>query len=170
MHKTGFRTLAVVVAFVTAGAGYAGAESLAEQFSADGSVFEHNIDADTAKNDDKQQIESIRFEQFPKSADKGEQNADTLAIDFEITVKFRSEDKPSQAAGMCFASEEQMDCRIDCDGSGFFLKADEAEGSRSIVLINTDGFQLNGCSDDNGKVQTVKPDLENNAYRLDPLN
>jgi len=167
MHKTGFKMLAVAVVMVAGSTGQAGAKSLEQLFSAEGKVFQRSFSVDEVKSDEQQQVESIRFEQLPKLADKTQKKDDVPTMEFEITVKFRHNDKPGQAAGVCFASEEQMDCRIDCDGSGFYLKADDGAQSNAIILINSEGFQLNGCNEDSAKIQTLKPDLENNTYRLD---
>ncbi len=168
MRKFGFKKMAAIAAIVVASAAQAGAASLDGLLGPDGAVFDKSFSADFLKKHENQQVQSIRFEQFPKVESKTDQLADVSGVDFAVTVKFRDSDKNFEAAGMCFAGEEGMNCRISCDDSGFFLKADEA--GKSILLLNLEGFELNGCSDTNVNLRTLKSDPDNAVYKLDPVS
>ena len=166
MRNFGFKLMVVATGIVAGSVTQAQAGSLDDLTSPGGVVFERAFSADFLKENPNQKVEAIRFEKLPKPEADGNQSEEVPGMEFSIQVKFRDAEKPYEAAGMCFAGEEgQIDCRIDCDGSGFQVKADDKE---SILLLNTEGFQLNGCSDENIQSRMMKSNPDYSAFRLEP--
>ena len=168
MRKFALKTVMVAASVMMAGAGQvqAGAVSAEKLIASDSAVFGRTYSADYLKKHQEQKFQSFRFERFPKAQENGNQGSDVPGMEFSVSVKFRDSNKPYEAAGMCFPGEEGVDCRIDCDGSGFFLKADK---DGSLLLVNTDGIQLNGCGEKDLKERVLKSSPDNEVIRLDPV-
>ncbi len=166
MRKFGFQKIVVVAALVAGSTIQSQAGPLDDLMGPDGAVFDRSYSVDFLKENPNQEVAGIRFEKFPKSDEKKSQPDDVPGMEFTVEIKFRDSNKAFEAAGMCFPSAEgQLDCRIDCDGSGFFVKADE---SGSILLLNSEGFELNGCSESKLKTRTLQSTPDYSVYRLKP--
>lgn len=171
MQNLGLIKTVVAVGCMFVATGHVSAQSLEGQFSPEGAVFTRTFSADYLEKHGDQQVEKIQFEQLPTSHDKSEntensggQPEDVSGVAFSVMIKFRDSEQPFESRGMCFPGGDVMDCRIDCDGSGFTLKSDSKS---SVLLLNSEGFQLNGCSIDGAEARSLKPTESDSVFRLD---
>jgi hypothetical protein len=148
----------VVTGLLTLGAAQVQAASLEEMLGVSGAVFSQTVSESKAEDSAATPISSIRFEQIEVEGGGGGDS-----VDFTVAVTFRGDDTEMEAAGSCVADGDQLDCRIECDGSGFFLKRD---GNKSVLLLNPEGFSVNSCGDKGGSMRMVEPGRDDSVYRL----
>ena len=134
-------------------ASVAQAGDIKQVFEGEAVVFEKSFDG-------KGKVQNIRFEKL--DLDGGSSDGPGMA--FVLKMKFKDSKKLFEATGSCFAEAGVMDCRIGCDDSGFSMKL---EDDKSVSLINTKGFQLNGCSaNKDAEVRTFEVDSKDPVYTL----
>lgn len=137
-------------------ANVAQAGEIKDVFSGDTVVFQKTFS-------DRGKLQAMRFEKLPD--DDASSSADgPQGMPFLLKMKFSDSKQSFEASGSCFAEAEVMSCRIGCDDSGFTLKLDD---DKTVSLVNTDGFQLNGCLENkNAEVRKFEVDKENPIYTL----
>ncbi len=127
-------------------------------------VFEGDVVVFGKSFDNKGIVQAVRFEKLPVEDDASSNSKEPTGMPFLLKMKFKDSKKTFEAFGSCFADAEVMDCRIGCDDSGFTLKLEE---DQSVSLINTQGFQLNGClKDKDAEVRKFEVDGDDPVYTL----
>ena len=133
------------------------AGEISEAFSGDAVVFQKTFS-------DRGKLQAMQFEKLPDDNDASSRADGPKGMPFLLKMKFSDSKQSFEASGSCFAEAEVMSCRIGCDDSGFTLKLDD---DKTISLVNTDGFQLNGCSENkSAQVRKFEVDKENPIYIL----
>jgi len=147
----------VLVASTLFGAGIVQAGEIEDVFAGDTVVFEKSFSG-------RGKLEAMRFEKLPNDNDASVNSNEPKGMPFLLKMKFSDSKQSFETSGSCFADAEVMDCRIGCDDSGFSLKL---EGDKSVSLINTQGFQLNGCSENKAaEVRKFEVDKNDPIYSL----
>lgn len=155
MRKFSFTVGAVATAMIF-GAGLAKADAFDTLKNGDSVVYRH-VAPDNKVTEG--EIATIRLDTSKVEVEGEEEKT----VDFKISVTLGGSSDKLEASGQCHLGEGQMDCRVSCDGSGFFLMAQD---KNSILLMNPEGFSVNGCQKDVKKQQSIKSSAENSAYDL----